>query len=125
MDIDGEGMALARCTKATSARRTSRPLHQFPIGISMPIGRRIQLLNWAQERGAYLIEDDYDSEFATTCAPSPRCRASTLARAWCTWARFPNPSRRALRISYMIAAAAAVDGVRGAVCGLSLRRIAL
>lgn len=39
------------------------PSHQFPIGGTLPIQRRIDLLNYTDRTGAYLIEDDYDSEF--------------------------------------------------------------
>ncbi|MFZ5989611.1 MAG: PLP-dependent aminotransferase family protein [Bacillota bacterium] len=39
------------------------PSHQFPIGSILPIGRRLQLLDYARDRNAYIIEDDYDSEF--------------------------------------------------------------
>ncbi len=39
------------------------PSHQFPIGATMPIQRRIELLRYAEKTGAYIIEDDYDSEF--------------------------------------------------------------
>ena len=38
--------------------------HQYPTGITMPIQRRIELLNWAyKKQDRYIIEDDYDSEF--------------------------------------------------------------
>lgn len=39
------------------------PSHQFPIGGTLPIQRRVDLLNYAQEKECYVIEDDYDSEF--------------------------------------------------------------
>ncbi len=40
------------------------PSHQFPLGIVMPMKRRLELLNWAvEEPERYIIEDDYDSEF--------------------------------------------------------------
>ncbi|WP_333473736.1 MocR-like pyridoxine biosynthesis transcription factor PdxR [Xanthobacter dioxanivorans] len=39
------------------------PSHQFPTGAIMPLARRIALLNWAEALGAYVVEDDYDSEF--------------------------------------------------------------
>ena len=39
------------------------PSHQFPIGGTMPIQRRIELLHYAEKTGAFIIEDDYDSEF--------------------------------------------------------------
>ncbi|WP_088102080.1 PLP-dependent aminotransferase family protein [Halalkalibacter urbisdiaboli] len=39
------------------------PSHQFPLGSTLPIQRRIQLIQFARENGCYLVEDDYDSEF--------------------------------------------------------------
>lgn len=39
------------------------PSHQFPVGGSMSIGRRLELLEWADKNDALIIEDDYDSEF--------------------------------------------------------------
>lgn len=39
------------------------PSHQFPTGGTLPIQRRIDLLNYAKNAGCYIIEDDYDSEF--------------------------------------------------------------
>ena len=39
------------------------PSHQFPLGVTMSATRRMQLLNWAARTGAWIIEDDYDSEY--------------------------------------------------------------
>ncbi|MEO8201654.1 MAG: PLP-dependent aminotransferase family protein, partial [Gemmatimonadota bacterium] len=39
------------------------PSHQYPLGVSMSLPRRIELLAWAEEHDAAIIEDDYDSEF--------------------------------------------------------------
>lgn len=39
------------------------PSHQFPIGAVMPVNRRLHLLEYARQHDAYIIEDDYDSEF--------------------------------------------------------------
>ncbi len=39
------------------------PSHQFPLGMSMSLNRRRQLLDWADHTGAVIIEDDFDSEF--------------------------------------------------------------
>ncbi|MDN5853208.1 MAG: PLP-dependent aminotransferase family protein, partial [Actinomycetia bacterium] len=39
------------------------PSHQYPLGVLMPIDRRVRLLEWARRRDAYVVEDDYDSEF--------------------------------------------------------------
>ncbi|MEJ8547273.1 PLP-dependent aminotransferase family protein [Brevibacillus borstelensis] len=45
------------------------PSHQFPLGGTLPIQRRIQLIRYASERGCYLVEDDYDSEFRYDSPP--------------------------------------------------------
>jgi GntR family transcriptional regulator/MocR family aminotransferase len=45
------------------------PSHQFPLGGAMPIQRRARLLKYAQGRGAYVVEDDYDSEFRYDSPP--------------------------------------------------------
>ncbi len=45
------------------------PSHQFPLGVTMPIQRRARLLEYARARGAYVIEDDYDSEFRYDSPP--------------------------------------------------------
>ena len=49
------------------------PSHQFPTGVTMPAGRRAELLHWAARRpgGRYIIEDDYDSEFRFDTRPLP------------------------------------------------------
>jgi DNA-binding transcriptional MocR family regulator len=45
------------------------PSHQFPLGGTLPIQRRIQLIRYASERDCYLVEDDYDSEFRYDSPP--------------------------------------------------------
>src|SRR5262249_40003288 len=39
------------------------PSHQFPTGVVLPIARRLELLDWASRVGAFIVEDDYDSEY--------------------------------------------------------------
>ena len=47
------------------------PSHQFPIGVSMSLPRRLELLAWARKHRAILIEDDYDSEYRYSGPPLP------------------------------------------------------
>jgi GntR family transcriptional regulator/MocR family aminotransferase len=61
----GEG--LRRFKKARAAIVT--PSHQYPLGSTMSAARRLQLLNWAQSSGAWIIEDDYDSEYRYESQP--------------------------------------------------------
>jgi GntR family transcriptional regulator/MocR family aminotransferase len=61
--VDSEGMELpgARARKAKLVYMT--PGHQFPVGTTMSLARRLQLLEWARRSSALIFEDDYDSEF--------------------------------------------------------------
>jgi GntR family transcriptional regulator/MocR family aminotransferase len=63
--LDGEGLDVGigfrRWPQANAAFIT--PSHQFPTGIVMSMARRLELLNWARETSAWIIEDDYASEF--------------------------------------------------------------
>jgi GntR family transcriptional regulator/MocR family aminotransferase len=45
------------------------PSHQYPLGVVMSLRRRLELLVWAKERDAAIVEDDYDSEFRLTGRP--------------------------------------------------------
>ena len=45
------------------------PSHQFPTGAVAPVSERLRLIKWARERGGYIIEDDYDSEFRLVGKP--------------------------------------------------------
>ena len=69
--VDREGMdvsaGIRACPKARAAFVT--PSHQFPMGVTMSASRRLQLLEWAQNSGAWIIEDDYDSEYRYESLP--------------------------------------------------------
>jgi len=69
--VDGEGLDVAAgvklCRKARAAFVT--PSHQFPLGVSMSASRRFQLLEWAQDKSSWIIEDDYDSEYRYDSLP--------------------------------------------------------
>ncbi|MBY0122785.1 PLP-dependent aminotransferase family protein [Bacillus sp. S/N-304-OC-R1] len=47
------------------------PSHQFPLGMTMPVSTRFQLLEWARKVNGYIIEDDYDGEFCYRNKPVP------------------------------------------------------
>jgi len=62
--IDAEGFDIDRAQKCGSARLVYvTPSHQFPLGGTMSLARRLNLLEWARTNDSWIIEDDYDSEF--------------------------------------------------------------
>ena len=92
------------CLRRTDARVAYvMPSHQYPTGVSMPIGRRMELLKWASEaRDRYLIEDDYDSEFRYKGKPLPSLQASDSAGRVVYIGTFSKAIAPAIRISYMV-----------------------
>lgn len=78
------------------------PSHHFPTGIVTPVGRRQELLDWANRVDGYIIEDDYDSEFRFHAHPMPMlCSLDHQGRViyMNTFSKSLTP---AIRISYMI-----------------------
>ena len=69
--VDASGLdvsaGIERCPRARAAYVT--PSHQYPLGVTMTAARRMQLLEWGQASGAWLIEDDYDSEYRYESQP--------------------------------------------------------
>ena len=69
--VDADGLDVSAgielCRDARAAFVT--PSHQFPIGVTMSLARRLQLLDWAQRSGGWIIEDDYDSEYRYESMP--------------------------------------------------------
>ena len=70
--VDASGMRVDELTASGADVAYVMPSHQYPLGIVMPIKRRLELLKWAAEKeDRYLIEDDYDSEFRYASRPIP------------------------------------------------------
>jgi GntR family transcriptional regulator/MocR family aminotransferase len=69
--VDDEGMQVSEGIKVCPNARAAfvTPSHQFPLGVTMSASRRLQLLEWAQRSGAWIIEDDYDSEYRYETMP--------------------------------------------------------
>ena len=72
LDIDGGGLPVPALAASGAQLAYVTPSHQFPTGVTMPAGRRAELLAWARGGpGRYILEDDYDSEFRYDIRPLP------------------------------------------------------
>lgn len=69
--IDDEGFDLPTARKRSRNARLIyvTPSHQYPLGVTMSLKRRLNLLEWAQEKDAFVIEDDYNSEYRYSGRP--------------------------------------------------------
>jgi GntR family transcriptional regulator/MocR family aminotransferase len=69
LDVDKQGARLDALAKTCAPLAYVTPSHQFPTGATMSLDRRLKLLEWAQSSGAYVIEDDYDSDYRFSGPP--------------------------------------------------------
>ncbi len=69
--VDAQGLVVEAGLRAAPRARAVfvTPSHQFPIGVALSMARRLELLAWARESGAYIVEDDYTSEFRYSGPP--------------------------------------------------------
>lgn len=71
--VDAEGLVVARGIERAGDARAAfvTPARQYPTGVTMPLARRLELLDWAADADAIVIEDDYDSEYRYVGKPLP------------------------------------------------------
>jgi len=102
--IDREGLALETgIERAPHARLLYiTPSHQFPLGITMSLSRRLALLDWAKRAEAYILEDDYDSEFRFAGRPLAAMQGLDIAGRVIYMGTFSKVLFPALRIGYLI-----------------------
>src|SRR5262249_39805176 len=69
VDVQGLIVDAGRRTAPRARAVFVTPSHQFPTGVAMSMVRRLELLAWARQSGAFIVEDDYTSEFRYSGPP--------------------------------------------------------
>ncbi len=109
--VDREGLdvaaGIARCPNARLAYIT--PSHQYPLGVTMSLPRRLALLEWAQRAGAWVLEDDYDGEYRYTGRPLPSLQGLDTDNRTVYLGTLSKTLFPALRLGYMIVPLDLVD----------------
>ena len=69
--VDAEGLDVAAGVRRAPRARMAyvSPSHQYPLGVALSLERRLALLKWARSASAWILEDDYDSEYRYGCHP--------------------------------------------------------
>ncbi|MFP2932340.1 PLP-dependent aminotransferase family protein [Pyxidicoccus sp. 3LG] len=102
--VDAEGLdvnaGIARCANARAAYVT--PSHQYPLGGTLSASRRLQLLDWAQRSGAWLLEDDYDSEYRYESLPVSALQGMDRDSRVIYIGTFSKVLFPALRVGYLV-----------------------
>ncbi|AOY94342.1 GntR family transcriptional regulator [Cupriavidus sp. USMAA2-4] len=102
--LDAQGMRVESLQNAAQPAKAVflTPSHQFPTGATLALDRRLAIIDWARRNQAWIIEDDYDSEFhyagrPTACVQGLDAHDRTIYIGTFTKSMFPG-----LRIGYMV-----------------------
>jgi len=95
MTLDSTGLKGARLVYVT-------PAHQYPVGVTMSLARRLALLEWARTCGAVIFEDDYDSEYRYRGKPVPTLQGLDAAGQVVFAGTFSKVLFPSIRLGYLV-----------------------
>jgi len=114
--VDREGLDTTRLPPVTARVRMAcvTPCHQFPTGVIMPLSRRLALMDWATRSGAWIVEDDYVSEFRYEGRPIEALQALDHSGRVIYIGTFSKILYPALRLAYVVVPPALVAPILSA-----------
>ena len=114
--VDDEGLDIEAAAQTAPDARLAyvTPSHQFPLGVAMSLRRRKAVLEWAARAGAWIIEDDYDSEFRYGASAVPCLQGLDGDGRVLYVGTFSKSLFPALRLGFVIVPHALLDPLRAA-----------
>jgi GntR family transcriptional regulator / MocR family aminotransferase len=109
--VDEEGMKPSEASLRGARLVYATPAHQFPLGTTMSLVRRLKLLDWARRQGAFILEDDYDSEFRYAGRPVPALQSLDRGGHVLFAGSFSKVLFPSLRLGYLVVPQDLVDRV--------------
>ena len=102
--VDSEGLDTTTLDRLPGSARLAcvTPSHQFPTGAIMSLARRLALLRWAENRRAYVVEDDYESEYGYAHRPVEAIQGLDRAGRVIYVGTFSKVLFPALRLGYLV-----------------------
>ncbi len=109
--VDAEGLDVAEGVRRAPDARVAyvSPSHQYPLGVTMSLQRRLALLEWARRANAWILEDDYDSEFRYGGRPLMALHGLDGGSRVIYLGTFSKSVFPALRVGYLVVPEALVD----------------
>jgi len=102
--VDADGMDVAAGIAAAPHARLAivAPAHQFPMGVTLSLARRLQLLDWAERHDSWVLEDDFDGEFRYQGRPLPALKSLDRAGRVFYTGTFSKTLFPGLRLGYLV-----------------------
>jgi GntR family transcriptional regulator/MocR family aminotransferase len=102
--IDGGGFDVSAALRSApdAALALVTPSHQYPLGMTLPVERRLALLDWADRERAWIIEDDYDCEFHHRGLPPPALKSLDRSGRVLYAGSFSKVLFPGLRLGYLV-----------------------
>lgn len=102
--VDSDGFAVGWATKKAKPAHIAlvSPTHQFPLGVTLSLPRRMALLQWAESAEGWIIEDDYDSEFRYQGKPLPALKSLDRRDRVLYVGTFSKVLSPGLRVGYLV-----------------------
>lgn len=100
--LDSQGLSVAALEASDATVAHISPSHHYPTGLVTSIGRRQELLRWAESRDGYIIEDDYDSEFRFSGRPIPPLQSIDHDGRVIYMNTYSQTISPAMRLGYMV-----------------------
>src|SRR5215510_3198108 len=102
--VDEEGLDVTAGTRIApgAALAVVTPTHQFPLGMTLPVDRRLALLDWADRKRAFIVEDDYDCEFHHRGLPPPALKSLDRSGRVLYVGSFSKVLFPGLRLGYLV-----------------------
>ena len=111
--VDDEGIQIPKAALRKPRVRLAyvTPSHQFPTGVVLSTARRLELLKWASRVGAFVLEDDYDSEFQHDGPPLQALASHDRQERVIYVGTFSKILFPALRLAYLVLPQSLVEPV--------------
>ena len=110
--VDKNGLDVSELPQTRISLAYVTPSHQYPMGATLPLERRVRLLDWAWEVGAYIVEDDYDSDFRHHGSPLTAVAGQDRHGCVIYMGTFSKSIGAGLRLGYLVVPNELVDPAR-------------
>ncbi len=113
VDIDDEGICISEVNCKNAKLVYTTPSNQHPTGVKMSLQRRLDIMQWAQNKNAFIIEDDYDHEFSNWENPIPPIHTLGNSERVIYLGSFNKILHPSIRLGYMVVPHYLLDSITG------------